>query len=72
MSPPRVIYYKASHWPSNHMISSRPLIVQPSFPPSGGLFYFIFIIFLLKAPSAAAAEKTKIEQKSHHQLTKTV
>ena len=33
MSPPHVIYFEASHWPSDHMISSRPLIGQPSSPP---------------------------------------
>ena len=26
MSPSHVIYFEASHWPSDHMISSRPLI----------------------------------------------
>ena len=31
MSPPHVIYFEASHWPSDHMISSRPFIGQP--PP---------------------------------------
>ena len=30
MSPPHAIYFKASHWPSDHMISSRPVIGQPS------------------------------------------
>ena len=26
-------FFQASHWPSDHMINSRPLIGQPSFPP---------------------------------------
>ena len=26
MSPPNAIFVKASHWPSDHMIRSRPLI----------------------------------------------
>ena len=26
MSPPHVIYFEASHWPSDHMMSSVPLI----------------------------------------------
>ena len=29
--PFNVIYFKASHWPSGHMISSRPLIGEASF-----------------------------------------
>ena len=33
LSPPHVIFFKASHWPSDHMISSGPLIGQSSFPP---------------------------------------
>ena len=32
MSPPHPIFFKASHWLSDHMISSRPLIGQPSSP----------------------------------------
>ena len=31
MSPFHVIFFEASHWPSGHMINSRPLIGQPSF-----------------------------------------
>ena len=34
MSPAREIYSEASHWPSDHMTRSRPLIGQPSFPPT--------------------------------------
>ena len=34
LSPFIVIFYQASHWPSYHIISSRPLIGQPSFLPS--------------------------------------
>ena len=33
MSPPHVIYFNASHWPSDHMISSRPLIQWSTQPP---------------------------------------
>ena len=29
---PMHFFFKASHWPSDHKISSRPLIGQPSFP----------------------------------------
>ena len=29
MSPPDVTFFEASHWPSDHMISSRPLIYIP-------------------------------------------
>ena len=32
LSPSYVIYFEASHWPSDHMISLRPLISQPFFP----------------------------------------
>ena len=28
-SPPHAIVFEASHWPSDHMISSRPLIGKP-------------------------------------------
>ena len=28
LSPPNEIYFEASHWPSDHMISSEPLIFQ--------------------------------------------
>ena len=31
-----VIFFEASHWPSDHRISLRPLIGQPSFPTGGG------------------------------------
>ena len=31
MSPPHVIFFKASHWPSDQIINARPLIGQPSF-----------------------------------------
>ena len=34
MSPFLAILCQAFHWPSDNMISSRPLIGQPSFPPS--------------------------------------
>ena len=30
MSPPHAIFFEASHWSSDHMIRSRPLIGQPS------------------------------------------
>ena len=33
-SPFHVIFFEASHWPSGHMIRSRPLINRPSAPPS--------------------------------------
>ena len=33
MLPPDVIYFEASHWPSYHMIWSRPLIGQRQTPP---------------------------------------
>ena len=58
LSPSNAIVFKASHWPSDHMVSSRPLIGQPSFPTiwwwlgggEGGAyiffhFYFFFLIF---------------------------
>ena len=32
MSPSHAIFFKACHWPSDHMISSRPFIGKPSFP----------------------------------------
>ena len=32
LSPSHAIFFEASHWPSDHMISLRPLIGQPSFP----------------------------------------
>ena len=30
--PFHAIFFEASHWPSDHMTRSRPLIGQPSFP----------------------------------------
>ena len=33
LSPSHAIFFEASHWPCDHMISSRPLIGQPSPPP---------------------------------------
>ena len=36
LSPSHVIFFEASHWPSDHMISSRPLIGQPSFTRGSG------------------------------------
>ena len=30
LSPSPAIFFKASHWPLDHMISSMPLIGQPS------------------------------------------
>ena len=38
MSPPNAIFFKVFHWPSDHIISSRPLIGQPS-PPSPPQFF---------------------------------
>ena len=35
LSPSRAIFFKASHWPSDHMTRSRPLIGQPPLPPWG-------------------------------------
>ena len=32
MSPPNAIFFKASHWSSDHMISLRPLIGKPYLP----------------------------------------
>ena len=32
LSPSHAMFFDASHWPSDHMITSRPLIGQPSFP----------------------------------------
>ena len=32
MSPFHVIFFEASHWSSDHMTRSWPLISQPSFP----------------------------------------
>ena len=31
LSPSHAVFFKASHWPSVHMISSRPVIGQPTF-----------------------------------------
>ena len=43
-------FFKVSHWPSDHMISLRPLIGQPSFTTKlrgcgggGGIFLFFFL-----------------------------
>ena len=33
MSPPLLIYFEASQWPSDYMISSTPLIGHPPLPP---------------------------------------
>ena len=30
LSPPHAIFFEASHWPSDQMISSKPLILQLS------------------------------------------
>ena len=35
MSPPHAIFFEASHWPSDHTISSRTLIGQPVDRPRG-------------------------------------
>ena len=32
-APLGAVFYEAFHWPSGHMISSRPLIGPPSLPP---------------------------------------
>ena len=40
MSPPQAIFFEASHWPSDHMISSRPPPSSPS-PPR----FFLIICF---------------------------
>ena len=43
LSPFYVTFSEASHWPSGHMFSSRPLIGQPSFTTKLRNFYlFIF------------------------------
>ena len=51
MSPPHPIFFKASHWLSDHMISSRPLIGQPSPPIPPGVScmrdIFCFIVLIL-------------------------
>ena len=36
LSPFHVTFFEASHWPSGHMISSKPLIGQLSFTPKLG------------------------------------
>ena len=43
MSPPHVFFFQASHWPSDSMISSRPLIGQSSNIqyPICGIFFVI-------------------------------
>ena len=48
LSLPRVIFFETSHWPSDHMISSRPIIGQPSSPP---------LKKMPPAPLVAAAKK---------------
>ena len=30
VSPPHAVFFEASHWPSRHMIRSRPVIGRPS------------------------------------------
>ena len=58
--PFHAIFFEASHWPSDHMISLRPLIGQP---PAGGeerkeekkeggdfLFFLLIFFVCLKAP----------------------
>ena len=47
-------FFKVSHWPSDHMISLRPLIGQPSFTTKlrgcgGGGGIFLNFFFCLKA-----------------------
>ena len=37
LSPSHAILVKASYWPSDHMISLRPLIGQPPLGWGGGL-----------------------------------
>ena len=39
MSPPHVIYFKTSHWPSDPMISPKPLIGQSCSPPLPCFFF---------------------------------
>ena len=60
LSPSHAIFFYASHWSSNHMTRSRPLIGQPSFPTiwwwwcgRGEGFFYIF--FLLQCPLLAPA-----------------
>ena len=65
MSPPDEIYFNASHWPSDKMIRSWPLIGQPSFPTlhpptpanAEGEDIFSRPYFWLLAPLAAVAKK---------------
>ena len=66
MSPPHVIYSKASHRPSDPMISSRPLIGQfppplspPTYPPTPPP-KFLPNLFLAKSPFGGGSGKTKI------------
>ena len=42
VSPSNAIFFEASHWPCDHMISLRPLIGQPS-PPSSNLYRFHYL-----------------------------
>ena len=64
LSPFHVIFFKASHWPCDHMISSRPLISQLPPPPKKK---FAFAFFLLpKSPLSVATVVGKgrgVEQK---------
>ena len=39
LSPSHAIFFEAPHWPSGHMIRSRPLICQPS-PLRPSKFFF--------------------------------
>ena len=43
MSPCHVTYCEACLWPSDHMISWRPLISQPSFPKNKELFWIAYM-----------------------------
>ena len=44
LSPPHAVFFKPYHWPSDHMISLRPPILQPFFrtilPPPSKIFLF--------------------------------
>ena len=39
LSPSHVIFFEASHWPSGHMIRSRPLIGRPPLLGGGGWWW---------------------------------
>ena len=47
---PFYVIFEASHWPSGHMVSSRPLIGQPSFTTklSNPPLFFLFFFFVQK------------------------